>query len=353
MAQKWANNAFSTLGGAIDNLDTSITISPNTGDRFPAVSGDDFFNVTLQNAGGDVEIVKVISRAIGSDQMNIVRGQEATVPQSWAIGDIVELRPTAASFENLSDDIDDVATDVESLQTTVSELDTTVSELDTTVSELDFNADAIGFDDDAVSFEASNVQVAIEKASEAENTSYDSTTSGYVATNVQEAVDETIDRLRNETYAVKQDVQSVATSSNANRVFFEVTNWSPALSITIPSDRSDSEIEITAIIAFEAIHTTENECGVEFALTESTEEGGESTITAIARANYEYELTGASNGNNILKGTATLRARLSPGDGTHTYKIFARNRRAFGTQTVNIQGSTTEQNSTVVIREIV
>ena len=147
MAQKWANNAFSTLGGAIDSTDTSITVATNTGDRFPAVSGDDFFNITLQNAGGDVEIVKVISRAIGSDQMTIVRGQEATVPLSWAIGDIVELRPTAASFENISDDIADVVTDVSNLQTTVNELD--------------FNADAIGFDDDAVSFEAENVQDAI------------------------------------------------------------------------------------------------------------------------------------------------------------------------------------------------
>jgi len=158
---------------------------------------------------------------------------------------------------------------------------------------------------------------------------------------------------KNSIHAVKQDVQSVSTSNNANRVFFEVTNFSPALSITIPNNRSDSEIEITAIIAFEANHTAENDCGVEFALTEDTETGGSSTITAIARSNYEYEVSGSSSDNNVLKGTATLRARLSPGDGTHTYKIFARNRRAFGTQTVNIQGSTTEQNSTVVIRELV
>lgn len=149
MAQKWANNAFSTLGGAIDSNDTSITIATNTGDRFPTAEGDDFFNITLQNAGGDVEIVKVIARVIGSDEMTVVRGQEATVPLSWSIGDIVELRPTAASFENLSQDIADVATDVGNLQTTVDELD--------------FNADAIGFDDSEVEFEAENVQEAVEK----------------------------------------------------------------------------------------------------------------------------------------------------------------------------------------------
>ena len=172
MAQKWANNAFSTLGGAIDNLDTSITVATDTGDRFPAVSGDDFFNVTLANAGGDVEIVKVISRAIGSDEMTIVRGQEATVPLSWAIGDIVELRPTAASFENLSADIDDVATDVGNLQTTVSELD--------------FNADAIGFDDDTVSFEADNVQDAIGQLDSDVQTTIQTT----IPNTVQSAVDE-------------------------------------------------------------------------------------------------------------------------------------------------------------------
>ena len=142
MAQKWANNAFSTLGGAVDDLDTSITVATNTGDRFPTAEGDEFFNLTLANAGGDVEIVKVISRAIGSDQMTVVRGQEATVPLSWSIGDIVELRPTAASFENLDERIDATEQAIE---------------------DLEFSAEAISFDDSAVSFEASNVQEAVDQ----------------------------------------------------------------------------------------------------------------------------------------------------------------------------------------------
>ena len=160
MAQKWANNAFSTLGGAVDDLDTSITVATDTGDRFPTAEGDEFFNVTLQNAGGDVEIVKVISRDIGSDQMTVVRGQEATVPLSWSIGDIVELRPTAASFENLSQakniTYDNASGGVaENVQDAIEEVK---QELDS----LDLSADAISYDDANVSFEASNVQDAVD-----------------------------------------------------------------------------------------------------------------------------------------------------------------------------------------------
>jgi len=158
--------------------------------------------------------------------------------------------------------------------------------------------------------------------------------------------------LSNGTFAVKQSTQSIV-SSSANQNFVEVTGWSPSLSITVPSDRSDAEIQIDVVIFFDGLHSTENDVGFEFALTEDSETGGSSTITAVSRASYEYESTGASDGSNILKGTAVLRARLSPGAGTHTYKIFARNRRVFGTSTLNVRGSSTEQNSSVLIQEVV
>jgi len=56
----------------------------------------------------------------------------------------------------------------------------------------------ISFDDSAVLFTAADVQVAIEKASEAENTSYDGTDSGLASTNVKDAIDE-VDSKKAET----------------------------------------------------------------------------------------------------------------------------------------------------------
>ena len=172
----------------------------------------------------------------------------------------------------------------------------------------------------------------------------------FTATNIQSAFDETIDRLRNETYAVKQSTQTV-TSTNKN--FFEITDFTPGLSITIPPERSDAEIEIDVHLSFSGQHFTENDAGWEFALTDNQQTGGSTTITAISRATYEYESTGASDGRNTLSGTAHLRTRLSPGEGVHQFKLFSRNVQQFGTVTLSIQGSSSEQNSTVLIRELI
>ena len=184
----------------------------------------------------------------------------------------------------------------------------------------------------------------------AEDVDYENASSGLASDNVQDAIDETIDRLRNETYAVKQSTQTV-TSTNKN--FFEITDFTPGLSITIPPERSDAEIEIDVHLSFSGQHFTENDAGWEFALTDNQQTGGSTTITAISRATYEYESTGASDGRNTLSGTAHLRTRLSPGEGVHQFKLFSRNVQQSGTVTLSIQGSSSEQNSTVLIRELI
>jgi len=103
MYQKWSNNAFSTVASAINNSATTLSVATGMGDRFPAVSGgDDFFLLTLQNAANDIEIVKVTARTIGSDSLTIVRGQDGTAARSWSIGDIVELRVTAAGLSQMA-----------------------------------------------------------------------------------------------------------------------------------------------------------------------------------------------------------------------------------------------------------
>ena len=102
MAQKFTNNAFSSLAAALTSIGTTLTVASGQGDRFPAVGAPDFAMVTLQDAANNIEIVKVTSRLAGGDAMTIVRAQEGTTARAWSIGDIVELRITAFGLNPLS-----------------------------------------------------------------------------------------------------------------------------------------------------------------------------------------------------------------------------------------------------------
>lgn len=96
MAYKVSNNAFSTLAGAINSIVTSLTVGTGHGDRFPVITGADHTFVTLEDASGNIEIVKVTARASASDVMTIVRAQDGTTARSWASGDVIECRVIAA-----------------------------------------------------------------------------------------------------------------------------------------------------------------------------------------------------------------------------------------------------------------
>lgn len=102
MAQLFKNNAFSALAASLTNVATTLTVSTGHGDRFPAVSGSDFFMLTLQDASNNVEIVKVTARTAGADAMTIVRAQEGFTARAWNMGDVVELRVTSFALNPLS-----------------------------------------------------------------------------------------------------------------------------------------------------------------------------------------------------------------------------------------------------------
>jgi hypothetical protein len=92
------NNAFSTLFAGIDNTVGSFSVANGTGAKFPSISGTDFFYVTLINSSGLNEIVKVIARS--TDAFTVTRGQDGTAAIPFLAGDRVELRPTAALFDD-------------------------------------------------------------------------------------------------------------------------------------------------------------------------------------------------------------------------------------------------------------
>lgn len=97
--QLFANNTYSVLSDAIDNVTTVIEVA--SGASFPSPTGDDFFLVTL--IGLDVnlnetvwEIVKVTGRT--GNVLTVVRGQDGTSAQAWPSATRVELRITAGTM---------------------------------------------------------------------------------------------------------------------------------------------------------------------------------------------------------------------------------------------------------------
>ena len=97
--QLFSNNAISTTVGALDVSDTVVTVASGDGSKFPSITGTDFFIITLFDVAlGTLEICKCTS--ISGDALTIVRGQESTTPATFADGVSIEMRPTAATFEN-------------------------------------------------------------------------------------------------------------------------------------------------------------------------------------------------------------------------------------------------------------
>ena len=91
------NNARSTLSAAISATDNTIRVRVGHGERFPLPEkAGDWFPLTLEDQSGNIEILRAIWRA--GDVITVQRGAENTQARSYASGDAVELRATAAVF---------------------------------------------------------------------------------------------------------------------------------------------------------------------------------------------------------------------------------------------------------------
>lgn len=112
MAQVFSNSASSLLVNNISTATTTLLVSAGTGELFPDIgSGPDYFVATLEDSGGNFEIVKCTART--GDALTVVRGQELTTPQNFSAGDRLELRMTAGAitaFLQRDDDIIDGGT---------------------------------------------------------------------------------------------------------------------------------------------------------------------------------------------------------------------------------------------------
>lgn len=95
------NDAYSVLAGNLAADGNTLTLATGHGDlRFPVVAPPDYSHVTVEDSNGRTEPMKVIKREAGSDQLTLARGAASgilptPVPQAWAAGALVEIRPLA------------------------------------------------------------------------------------------------------------------------------------------------------------------------------------------------------------------------------------------------------------------
>ena len=96
-----SNNATTELLTAVTANDSMLTVVTNTGALFPSpVVDKDWFYATIQDASGNMEIVKCTARE--SDTFTVVRGVNG---KSFAFtsGAVIELRPCAELFNDKVD----------------------------------------------------------------------------------------------------------------------------------------------------------------------------------------------------------------------------------------------------------
>lgn len=96
-----ANNAETTLAGAITAGATSLTIQTADQSEFPNPGAGQFFPVTLFDGAGNMEIVHCTARA--GAVLTVARGQEGTTAQAWASGVSAELRFTKGAIDAKKD----------------------------------------------------------------------------------------------------------------------------------------------------------------------------------------------------------------------------------------------------------
>lgn len=93
----FANNAATTIAGAITNTALTVNLAPGAGALFPPLSAGQYFVGTFNDAATGLltEIVEVTARS--GDTLTIVRAQESTTALAWNSGDLFSNLWTAGS----------------------------------------------------------------------------------------------------------------------------------------------------------------------------------------------------------------------------------------------------------------
>lgn len=97
----WANNAQSTLAGAITDTATTANLAAGTGVLFPSPGANQYFVMTFNDAATGLlrEIVHVTN--VSTDTITMVRAQEGTTALAWNAGDLALNLVTAGTMQAL------------------------------------------------------------------------------------------------------------------------------------------------------------------------------------------------------------------------------------------------------------
>jgi hypothetical protein len=112
MGVKITNNAAGTLAAGISNSATTLTVTSGQGALFPTLTGVDYCFLTLIDTSNNLEIVKCTARS--TDSFTIVRAQDNTTARAFAISDRLEMRPTAALFNEFANPLSEKGADIAS-----------------------------------------------------------------------------------------------------------------------------------------------------------------------------------------------------------------------------------------------
>lgn len=97
----FTNNSSALLAASLIPADTIIQVESGFGAFFPSPSGGTFFYMTLEDDGGNIEVVRCDSRT--GDLLTCVRGQDNTTPQNWTLTTTrCELRIVAITLEGFA-----------------------------------------------------------------------------------------------------------------------------------------------------------------------------------------------------------------------------------------------------------
>jgi hypothetical protein len=102
--QQFTNNALTTLGSALGSTATTVTLAAGSGALFPTLEPGQFFLGTLWSAGSSTQVPNEIVTATArtGDTVTIVRAQEGTTAQAWAVGDNFQLLVTAGTLSEFA-----------------------------------------------------------------------------------------------------------------------------------------------------------------------------------------------------------------------------------------------------------
>ena len=100
----WADNAATVLANSISPTSGTINVQSGTGSKFPTiVSGSTYFRIVLTSATTPNLVIEVmVVTAKAGDTFTVLRGQEGTTAQSWAVGDLVFNAFSAGGVSNFT-----------------------------------------------------------------------------------------------------------------------------------------------------------------------------------------------------------------------------------------------------------